>query len=90
MAKRKSTYVVPECRAALHDWKYEIAAELGLFVQNSASNNMDNEFASEFAELTPQQNVSITWGDISSRDAGSVGGQITARLIARAQQSLLV
>ncbi len=90
MAGRKKSYVVPGCRAALDEWKYEIAEELGLFKDSDHT----VEFAAEFDTIGEQLIVSPggkkTWADVSAREAGSVGGRITARLIAAAQQSIVV
>ena len=90
MARRNKSYVIPECRAALDVWKHEIAEELGLF----ASVDDFVEFATEWDASGNQMSGSAggkkTWADVSAREAGSVGGRITARLIASAQQSFLV
>ncbi|SFU72626.1 alpha/beta-type small acid-soluble spore protein [Alicyclobacillus macrosporangiidus] len=53
---------------ALHDMKYEIAAEIGLSVQPGSGEDY--------------------WGQVTSRDAGRCGGQITRRLVALAEQAL--
>jgi len=80
--------LVPASRDALHRMKYEIAAEFGLPVSHHGAHiGMDTEFASELGSVPVQHTTShADWGSLSSRDAGSVGGEITKRLIATALQ----
>lgn len=87
MARRSSNkIVVPQSREMLDQMKYEIAAELGLMT--SAPAGTDTEFAGELGS-TGGGNGSIQWYSLATRDAGSVGGNITKRLIAQAEQTLL-
>ncbi|MBP1906983.1 hypothetical protein J2Z32_003648 [Paenibacillus turicensis] len=91
MARNNRT-VVPECRQVLHNWKYEIAAELGLPVgYGGGYSATDTEFAGELGEAgsTSMGSYGGSWGHLTSRENGSVGGEITKRLIAEAQKSLL-
>ncbi|MFD2672007.1 small, acid-soluble spore protein, alpha/beta type [Marinicrinis sediminis] len=91
--------VVPDCAQALYDLKYEIAAELGLPVhkpQPKSVSDYSSEFADELGTHSGYSAGSMTprmqkdhWGHLTARDAGAVGGTITARLIQRAQESLL-
>jgi hypothetical protein len=85
---RNNNKVVPESKQALDALKYEIAAELGLPVGKNFSGNADTEFASELGSLPSSQVKEDYWGFITSRDAGAVGGQITKRLIQRAEEVL--
>lgn len=80
--------VVPESRAMLKQMQYEIAAEFGLY---GASNGggADTEFASELGSIGSNSlSRSQYLGHLSSRENGSVGGEITKRLIKQAEQSL--
>jgi hypothetical protein len=90
MARGSKAKVVPESKNALDILKYEIAAELGLPVGKGSSQASD--FNAEFAtELGSSQTTSVNedyWGNISSRDVGTVGGTITQRLIQRAEETL--
>jgi hypothetical protein len=79
--------LVPECREALDRWKYEIASELGLPVGN-ASGSPTEEFAAELGSAPASSAKQTYWGHIASRDAGAVGGAITARLVRQAEQTL--
>lgn len=85
--------LVPASRDALYQMKYEIAAELGIPVVNPRQvlGDVISEFGSEFGEAggTASYATKDDWGHLSSRDAGSVGGGITKRLIQEAQRSLL-
>ncbi|MDR6553621.1 alpha/beta-type small acid-soluble spore protein [Paenibacillus qinlingensis] len=86
MARSK---VVPESKKALDILKYEIAAELGLPVGNHMSSlNADTEFASELGSIQAAPMRKESWGHITSRDNGAVGGRITQRLIQRAEETL--
>jgi hypothetical protein len=73
--------------------KYEIAAELGINVVNprQALGDVSSEFGSELGESSGSASYATKdyWGHLSSRDAGSVGGGITKRLIQEAQRTLL-
>ena len=83
----RNSKVVPGSEAVINQWKYEIAAELGLPVGGSVS-SMNTEFATELGIIPSSQVKKDYWGHISSRDAGAVGGAITRKLIQQAQQSL--
>lgn len=80
--------VVPGCEKILNQWKYEIAAELGLPVGKQIV-DADVEFATELGSIPVTSVREVYWGHIASRDAGAVGGQITARLVKQAEQALL-
>lgn len=47
--------------------------------------NMKYETAQELSVNIPNQNY---WGDVSSRDCGRVGGNITRKLVALGKQQL--
>ncbi|AJY74524.1 alpha/beta-type small acid-soluble spore protein [Paenibacillus beijingensis] len=86
MARRSSNkIVVPQSREVLNQMKYEIAAELGL--TSSVPGAADTEFAGELGSTSG--GGSIHWSSLATRDAGSVGGNITKRLVAQAEQTLL-
>lgn len=80
--------VVPECRQALDQMKYEIAAELGLPVGNGLASFGNVEFATELGSMPSASIKEDYWGHIASRDAGAVGGTITRRLVQQAEQAL--
>jgi len=85
MARNRSNLkVVPECKAALDQMKYEIAAELGLM---SGAVDISSEFAGELGNASQPTGV-VHWDTIATRDAGAVGGMITRRLIQQAEQVL--
>lgn len=85
--------LVPASRDALYQMKYEIAAELGLSVAypQQSSGDVTSEFASELGATSNGTSYATKdyWGHLTSRDAGSVGGGITKRLIQQAQSTLL-
>lgn len=86
------TKIIPECHAAIDQLKYEIAAEIGLPVgpyAAGAAYGEDTEFATELGAIPQGQMKEDYWGHIASRDAGFVGGTITARLIRQAEETLL-
>ncbi|WNR44679.1 alpha/beta-type small acid-soluble spore protein [Paenibacillus roseipurpureus] len=85
MARNK---VVPESKKALDILKYEIAAELGLPVGKHLSMNVDTEFATELGSVSSYSGKKESWGHLTSRDNGAVGGRITQRLIQRAEETL--
>lgn len=88
MAKGQSgrPKIVPESHAAIDQMKYEIAAELGLQIEYPLGDT-SSEFAGELG--IPVQSKEGYWGNVSSRDAGHVGGTITARLVRQAEQQLM-
>ncbi|WP_438348832.1 small, acid-soluble spore protein, alpha/beta type [Paenibacillus sp. FA6] len=90
MARNNRT-VVPESRQMIDQMKYEIAAEFGLQVGGYGGlAGTDTEFASDLGQVGGYSNHGrSSWGHITSRENGSVGGEITKRLIRQAQQSLL-
>lgn len=87
--------LVPASRDALYQMKYEIAAELGINVvnprQRQALGDVSSEFGSELGESSGSASYATKdyWGHLSSRDAGSVGGGITRRLVQEAQRTIL-
>ncbi|WP_044481028.1 alpha/beta-type small acid-soluble spore protein [Paenibacillus antibioticophila] len=88
---RNNSKVIPECREVLKQWKYEIAAEFGLPVGGGAtSGSTDTEFAGELGAMGASSSYGGSWGHLTSRENGSVGGEITKRLVAKAQQDFLL
>ncbi|WP_223065974.1 alpha/beta-type small acid-soluble spore protein [Paenibacillus caui] len=87
---RNNRKLIPESREAIQQMKYEIAAEFGLPVGYGASSGFgDTEFAGELGTGSSGSYTS-SWGHLTSRENGSVGGEITKRLVAQAEkQSLL-
>jgi hypothetical protein len=85
---RSNKVVVPNCKSALNQMKYEIAAEFGLTSGGYGSTGHDTEFAGELGGTTGASGGSVQWSNLSTRQAGSVGGEITKRLIAQAEQVL--
>ncbi|MCP1310472.1 alpha/beta-type small acid-soluble spore protein [Paenibacillus tyrfis] len=88
MARNNNKKVVPESKKALDVLKYEIAAELGLPVGKQLA-NANVEFATELGSIPSGSVKEDYWGHIASRDAGAVGGTITARLIKKAEEMML-
>lgn len=88
MARSNNVKVVPESKKALDVLKYEIAAELGLPVGQNLLANADTEFATELGAIPAASIKEDYWGHIASRDAGAVGGNITRRLIQKAEEAL--
>ncbi|MGO4547495.1 small, acid-soluble spore protein, alpha/beta type [Paenibacillus sp. 2TAB23] len=86
---RSNKVVVPTSKAALNQLKYEIAAEFGLTSGAYAGTGADTEFAGELgAQAGTGGGHSVHWSALSTRQAGSVGGEITKRLIAQAESVL--
>lgn len=86
---RNNRKVVPESREAIKQMKYEIAAEFGLPVgYGSGSGFADTEFAGELGTGSAGF-VTSSWGHLTSRENGSVGGEITKRLVAHAEKQSL-
>ncbi|HAG00988.1 MULTISPECIES: alpha/beta-type small acid-soluble spore protein [Paenibacillus] len=85
----RNRQVVPESRHMLNQMKYEIAAEFGLNVGYGGSNGADTEFGSELGAIGGSSSSRRPgWGHLTSRENGSVGGEITKRLVRNAEQSL--
>lgn len=94
MSGKRRNHVVAASRSMLEEMKYEIAAELGLPVHNpfyaGASNAVaDTEFAAELGSSLTGGGT-IEWRHLTSRQNGSVGGQITKRLVRKAQSEQLL
>ncbi|MFD2117010.1 small, acid-soluble spore protein, alpha/beta type [Paenibacillus yanchengensis] len=87
---RSSKIIVPQSRATLNQMKYEIASELGLTDTYSMPSNgmQDTEFASELGTAGATGNGKLNWSVMKSREAGSVGGLMTKRLVELAEQQL--
>lgn len=88
---RNNRTVVPASRKMIDQMKYEIAAEFGLHVGGYGNTaGLDTEFASDLGSVGGHTNHGReSWGHLTSRENGSVGGEITKRLIRQAEQSFL-
>jgi small acid-soluble spore protein B (major beta-type SASP) len=86
---RSNRKVVPESRAMLKQMQFEIASEFGLYGAGYGG-GADTEFGSELGEMGSSGGISRTpyLGQLTSRENGSVGGEITKRLVKQAEQSL--
>lgn len=87
-SRSSNNLVVPGAGKALDQMKYEIAAELGLPVGKHLASFGDTEFATELGAIHSSSIGEDYWGHLSTRDSGAVGGSITRRLVAQAQQAL--
>lgn len=88
---RSNRQIVPESRQVLNQWKYEIAAEFGLAVGASgAAMGTDTEFAGELGAMGTSGSYGGSWGHLTSRENGSVGGEITKRLVAQAERDFTI
>lgn len=82
--------LIPESRQMLDQMKYEIAAEFGLPVAQAGSfGGADTEFAGELGAMGGQGSGG-EWKYQTSRENGSVGGEITKRLVAQAERDFLL
>lgn len=88
MARRSNRLVVPECKNAINQMKYEIASELGVQIGQQGE-GYDTEFAGDLGSIGASGLGQTYLGNLSSREAGSLGGGITKRLIQQAQQTIL-
>lgn len=87
---RNNRKIVPESRQVLQQWKYEIAAEFGLPVGGAgAFGSADAEFAGELGAMGTGQSSGGSWGHLTSRENGSVGGEITKRLVSLAERNFI-
>ncbi|RXZ83467.1 alpha/beta-type small acid-soluble spore protein [Paenibacillaceae bacterium] len=94
MGSRSNRTIVPASRQALHQMKYEIAAELGLVAGPASGSagghgNADTEFAGELGGTPTAAYVAReSWSHMATRETGAVGGEMTRRLIRQAEQTL--
>ncbi|MFS0725862.1 small, acid-soluble spore protein, alpha/beta type [Paenibacillus sp. 1P07SE] len=96
MSNRSNKIVVPACKQALYRMKYEVAVELGLQVGSgyrptTGAEGLDAEFAGDLGEAGSAQgayHAKESWSHLATREAGAVGGGITRRLIAQAEEVL--
>lgn len=86
MARRSK--LVPECASALNMLKYEIASEFGVPMSQGAG-DMDTEFAGELGSIGGASGGKQYFGNLTSRETGSIGGEITKRLVRQAEQTVL-
>lgn len=87
MANRRQK-IVPECANAINQMKYEIAAEFGVPLSQGSA-NMDTEFAGELGSVGGASYGQQYSGNLTSRETGSIGGEITKRLVRQAQQTVI-
>jgi hypothetical protein len=82
--------LVEGCQQALNQMKYEVSSELGVPLGHSfGSFGADSEFAGELGSVGSVQMGNAYGGNLTSRETGSVGGEITKRLVRQAQQTIL-
>jgi len=85
---RNNRKIVPESREMLKQMQYEIASEFGLYGAGYGG-GADTEFASELGTTGGYSSSRTPYlGQLTSRENGSVGGEITKRLVKQAEQSL--
>ena len=84
MGKHHRHIVVPESRQKLAQMKYEIAQQFGLYDSHTGAHT---EFATELGHITAASHTGY-WGHLTSRQNGSIGGEMTKRLVQQAQQHL--
>lgn len=91
MASRRNRKLVPESYKALEALKYEVANELGVsFGQHGVvTGDGDTEFAGDLGVFSAGGGGSQYLGNLTSREAGAVGGGVTKKLIQQAQQTLI-
>jgi general stress protein YciG len=92
MANRRNRKLVPECQQSIDRMKFEIASELGLsFAGDLAGAAADTEFAAELGTAGGMQAAGRRsyLGNITAREAGTLGGNITKRLIQQAENTVL-
>lgn len=89
MAGRRNRKLVPECQNAINQMKYEIASEFGVPMGGTSLGGLDTEFAGELGGIPTPSGGQAYMGNLTSRETGSVGGEITKRLIRQAQQTVL-
>lgn len=91
MASSRNRKLVPESYKGLEALKYEIASELGVnFGQyGGIAGAGDTEFAGELGAFSAGGGGAQYLGNLTSREAGAVGGGVTKRLIQQAQQTLI-
>ncbi|MFD0673651.1 small, acid-soluble spore protein, alpha/beta type [Cohnella sp. GCM10027633] len=86
MANRSK--LVPECANALNQMKYEVASELGVSMSQGSS-GLDTEFAGELGSVGGVSYQKQYFGNLTSRETGSIGGEITKRLVRQAQNTVV-
>jgi len=85
---RNNRKIVPESRNMLKQMQFEIASEFGLYGAGYGG-GADTEFASELGTTGGYSQGNTPYlGQLTSRENGSVGGEITKRLVKQAEQSL--
>ncbi|MEF2244030.1 alpha/beta-type small acid-soluble spore protein [Paenibacillus sp. IITD108] len=82
---RSNKIVIPEARASLNQMKYEIAQEFGLMPAEAAPGSADTEFAGELGAISGAPKVP-QWSSMTTRQTGSIGGEMTRRLVQQAEQ----
>lgn len=82
---RQNNLVVQGARSALDLMKMEVASELGLAVSQSTS--FDTEFAGELGSTNGHSKQRPYMGYYTSRETGSIGGEMTRRLVANGESS---
>ena len=64
MASNSSKTLVPEAKASLEKFKYEVASEVGVNLKDGYN------------------------GDLTSKDAGKIGGQMVKKMIEQAERNM--
>lgn len=83
---RNNRKLVPESRQMLEQMKYEIAAEFGIYPGGHVGAGADTEFGDELGSVGGHS-YNSGWGHLTSRENGSIGGEITKRLVRSGESS---
>ncbi|MEF3353350.1 alpha/beta-type small acid-soluble spore protein [Paenibacillus sp. GYB006] len=82
---RNNQKLVPESRQMLDQMKYEIAAEFGIQVGGYTGKDLNAEFGDELGSIGGSSPSYSGWGHLTSRENGSIGGEMTKRLVRSAE-----
>lgn len=86
----RNRQVVPESRESLKQMQYEIASEFGLYGYGGhTGSGADTEFGSELGMMGQGSTGRGYLGHLTSRENGSVGGEMTKRLVRAAENGFL-
>lgn len=87
MANSRNRKLVPECDPAIQQLKFEAASELGVPIGGSSGAGFDAEMAGELGTTGGSFGGRQYLGFLTSREAGSLGGYITKKLVQQAEES---
>ena len=93
MANNSNKKLVPEAMTALDKFKYEVASEVGVNLKASSKAKKEAQSALDRFKMEVASEIGVNLkegynGDLTSAEAGSVGGNMVKKMIQQVENNM--